>query len=232
MISSEHTQLQIGGEQVEIIKILGEGGTKTVLETSIWGLRRALAIPNQVDTNDVRVEKWKNVEAEAKNAHQLQQAGLLTIPEYEPLMVEIDGGNLPCIAMTPFSELPFEVYDSKNGNRTYLRGPLSNINHFSEIYPEIAPIGGDIQKLVEAGILLKSDSISFARMPEGHMRLFLYDLQGMDHTDDTDGLGLAYADLVVSKLDNVFDREQLMRFSSQGYDFEKRRELARKLIIE
>ena len=73
-------------------------------------------------------------------------------------------------------------------------------------------------------------SISFAFMPDGEMRLFLFDFERMLTKDDSEGLAKWYAWLVVSKLDNLFDFEQGQRFERQGYDLNGSRKLADDLI--
>ena len=63
------------------------------------------------------------------------------------------------------------------------------------------------------------------------MRLFFFDLDGM--VIDSDGreeLEEFYSRLVVNKLDNIFDYEQLRRFERQGYNLEARQELATQLV--
>lgn len=222
-------RIQSKHETVEVYGFFGAGGSKTVLDVSLSGLRRALAIPNQTDPLDTRQEKWGSVLLEAENAQLLNRLGLLTIPEYRQEQVSVDGVDSPALSMTPFPELPFEVFDGKDGTKTWKVGPLSDVEHFSDVFKKIAPIQSDIAALSNAGIVLKSDSISFAVMSDGTIRLFLYDLQGMRATLEADSLQEAYARLVVNKLDNLFDFEQSRRFSSQGYDFSAREELASKL---
>ena len=50
--------LACDGHEIDTLALLGEGGSKTVLEVSVDGMRRAIAIPNSADTPDVR-EKVK-----------------------------------------------------------------------------------------------------------------------------------------------------------------------------
>lgn len=227
------TNITISGQPTEFFSVLGEGGSKTVLDVSFNGLRRALAIPNAIDASEIRDAKWISVEQESENAKVIADLGLLTIPTYERVDLSVDGIHTPGMAMTPFSELPFKVFDSKDGTATWERGALSDVEYFGDLMPYIKPIARDIAILSDAGIILKSDSISFAQLPSGELRLFLYDLQGMGYVDQKDdGFPARYTRLVVSKLDNIFDFEQSKRFSAQGYDFRARDELARQLLNE
>ena len=232
-IPHEVPSITIIDNPVEILGVLGTGGSKTVLDASLNGLRRALAIPNRTDPISIQDKKWESVTAEIDNARQLSELGLLTIPDYTLEDVVLDGNTRPALLMTPFSDLPFEIFDGKDGSKTWEKGPLSDIDHFSEIIERISTVKGDISILVGAGILLNSDSISFASMPDGTMRLFLYDLQGMSVTnqaDELDKLNTGYAQLIVNKLDNIFDFKQSQRFAAQGYDLAARRQLASALI--
>ena len=232
-IPHEVPSITIKDNPVEILGVLGTGGSKTVLDASLNGLRRALAIPNRTDPISIQDKKWESVTAEIDNARQLSELGLLTIPDYTLEDVVLDGNTRPALLMTPFSDLPFEIFDGKDGSKTWEKGPLSDIDHFSEIIERISTVKGDISILVGAGILLNSDSISFASMPDGTMRLFLYDLQGMSVTnqaDELDKLNTGYAQLIVNKLDNIFDFKQSQRFAAQGYDLATRQQLASALI--
>lgn len=229
----EVPDIRIKDEPVEILGILGTGGSKTVLDTSLNGLRRALAIPNRTDPISIQDKKWESVVSEIDNARLLSDLGLLTIPDYTLEDVVVDGTARPALFMTPFSDLPFEVFDGKDGSKTWEKGPLSDIDHFSNIIERISTISDDINILSSAGILLNSDSISFANMPDGTMRLFLYDLQGMSVTNqanELDRLSTGYAWLITNKLDNIFDFKQSQRFAAQGYDLEARQQLAATLI--
>lgn len=211
--------------------LLGEGGSKTVFDAIINGKRRALAIPNSIDDPDAQAEKWNSVLQEPENAKLLSELGFLTIPEYEIITTTINGRELPALSMTPFSDFPFKVFDSKDGTQTYTHGPLSHIEHFSDISSYITGFGADIATLTQSGIILSRDSISFAALPDGSMRLFFYDLQDMTINNSTnkDNLRAGYSGLIVSMLDNIFDYQQLMRFEEQGYDFRERMNLSRKL---
>lgn len=225
--------IRIKGKQLEILGILGAGGSKTVLDTSINGLRRALAMPNHTDPISIQDKKWESVVLEAGNARLLSGLGLLTIPDYAPEVILVKDRARPGLSMTPFSDLPFEVFDGKDGSKTWEKGPLSDIDHFSGIAERISSVKSDISILSNAGVLLNSDSLSFANMPDGTMRLFLYDLQGMlvtNHIDKLNGLSTRYAQLIINKLDNVFDFEQSQRFVAQGYNLEARRQLAGALV--
>lgn len=225
--------IRIEDKQLEILGVLGAGGSKTVLDTSIDGLRRALAIPNHTDSISVQDKKWESVVLEAGNARLLSGLGLLTIPDYTPEAILVKGRARPGLSMTPFSDLPFEVFDGKDGSKTWEKGPLSDIDHFSGIAERMSSIKGDVSILSSAGVLLNSDSISFANMPDGTMRLFLYDLQGMSvssQIDKLDGLSTRYAQLIINKLDNVFDFKQSQRFAAQGYDLEAKQQLVAVLV--
>lgn len=228
----EHIQPREIDDRFIISGLLGEGGSKTVFDAIINGKRRALAIPNSIDDPDTQAEKWNSVLQEPENAKLLSELGLLTIPEYEIITTTINGRELPALSMTPFSDLPFKVFDSKDGTQTYTHGPLSHIEHFSDIPSYITGFGADIATLTQSGIVLSRDSISFAALPDGSMRLFFYDLQNMTINDDSvnkDDLREDYSKLVVSMLDNIFDYQQLMRFEEQGYDFRERMNLSQKL---
>ena len=215
-----------------ILGLLGEGGSKTVFDTIINGKRRALAVPNSIDGHDTQAEKWNSVLQEPENAKLLSELGLLTVPEYEIITTTINGQELPALSMTPFSDLPFRVFDGKDGTQTHTHGPLSHIEHFSDISSYITGFGADIATLTQSGIILSRDSISFAALPDGSMRLFFYDLQNMTINDDfvnEDDLRGDYSKLVVYMLDNIFDYQQLRRFEEQGYDFRERMNLSQKL---
>lgn len=231
--SHEMPSIAIKGNRVEVLGILGAGGSKTVLDISLGGLRRALAIPNHTDPKNIQDEKWESVVREADNARLLSELGLLTIPDYALEDIVLEGSVQEGLLMTPFSDLPFDIFDGKDGSRTWEQGPLSDIDHFSKISERMSGIKDDIAKLAGAGVLLNSDSISFACMPDDTMRLFLYDLQGMSVTNQADELGrlpTVYAQLIIGKLDNVFDFKQSQRFASQGYNLEARQQLAAKLV--
>ena len=228
----EHIQSREIDDRFIISGLLGEGGSKTVFDAIINGKRRALAIPNSIDDPDTQAEKWNSVLQEPENAKLLSELGLLTIPEYEIITTTtINGRELPALSMTPFSDLPFRVFDSKDGTQTYTHGPLSHIEHFSDISSYITGFGTDIATLTQSGIILSRDSISFAALPDGSMRLFFYDLQDMTINNSTnkDNLRAGYSGLIVSMLDNIFDYQQLMRFEEQGYDFRERMDLSQKL---
>ena len=49
------------------------------------------------------------------------------------MVATINGRELPALSMTPFSDLPFKVFGGKDGTQTYTHGPLSHIEHFSDI---------------------------------------------------------------------------------------------------
>ena len=166
-----------------------------------WRYRIVLTIPIH------KAEKWNSVLQEPENAKLLSELGLLTIPEYEIMVATINGQELPALSMTPFSDLPFRVFDSKDGTQTYTHGPLSHIEHFSDISSYITGFGADIATLTQSGIILSRDSISFAALPDGSMRLFFYDLQDMTINNSTnkDNLRAGYSGLIVSMLDNIFD---------------------------
>ena len=140
----EHIQpREIDDTDFIISGLLGEGGSKTVFDTVINGKRRALAIPNSIDDPDTQAEKWNSVLQEPENAKLLSELGLLTVPEYEIITTTINGRELPALSMTPFSDLPFKVFDSKDGTQTYTHGPLSHIEHFQIFLPislVLAPI--------------------------------------------------------------------------------------------
>lgn len=227
----EHIQSREIDDRFIISGLLGEGGSKTVFDTVINGKRRALAIPNSIDDPDTQAEKWNSVLQEPENAKLLSELGLLTIPEYEIIVATINGRELPALSMTPFSDLPFRVFDSKDGTQTYTHGPLSHIEHFSDISSYITGFGADIATLTQSGIVLSRDSISFAALPDGSMRLFFYDLQDMTINNSTnkDNLRAGYSGIIVSTLDNIFDYQQLRRFEEQGYDFRERMDLSQKL---
>lgn len=232
-IPHEVADIKTKDETVEILGFFGAGGSKTVLDVSLRGLRRALAIPNTADSLTVQDQKWESVVLEVDHARFLADLGLLTIPEYRLEEVAVNGSIRPALAMTPFPELPFEIFDGKDGSKTWESGPLSGIDHFSQVIEKISPIKNDIAVLASAGVLLNFDSVSFASMPDGTMRLFLYDLQGMSITnqaDESGRLSAAYAQLVINKLDNIFDFEQSRRFAKQGYDFSARQQLVAALM--
>lgn len=130
----EHIQpREIDDTDFIISGLLGEGGSKTVFDAIINGKRRALAIPNSIDDPDTQAEKWNSVLQEPENAKLLSELGLLTVPEYEIITTTINGRELPALSMTPFSNLPFKVFGGKDGTQTYTHGPLSHIEHFSDI---------------------------------------------------------------------------------------------------
>lgn len=133
LVSHEMLSITIKDSPVEVLGILGAGGSKTVLDISLGGLRCALAIPNRTDPKNVQDEKWELVASEADNARLLSELGLLTIPDYALEDIVLNGDVRKGLLMTPFSDLPFEVFDGKDGSRTWERGPLSDIEHFSRI---------------------------------------------------------------------------------------------------
>lgn len=231
-MSHEFPTIKSGDEALEVLSLLGNGGSKTVLEVSIGGMKRALAIPNMVDTEEVREEKWQRALTEPEHTAFLRDNGLLVNPYCEIEEYSVDGEATDTLAMMPFSEFPFEVYDGKDGGRTWEHGPLSHIEDYRELLPAISGVSKDIKKLAELGVVLRGDSISFAFMPDGEMRLFLFDLDGMAITDTPEGLEERYARAVVFKLDNVIDAKQGRRFDQQGYDFEEHQKLADALISE
>ncbi len=229
-MTHEFPIIQSENKDIAVLSLLGNGGSKTVLEVSVGGMKRALAIPNMVDGEDVRELKWQSVLAEPEHTAFLRDNGLLVNPYCEVEELLVNGEATDALTMTPFSELPFEIYDGKDGGKTWERGPLSHIENYRDLLPAILGVSKDIKKLVELGVVLRSDSISFAFMPDGEMRLFLFDLDGMSITDTTEGLEEAYAQAVVNKLDNVIDFKQGQRFRQQGYDFSERQKLADMLI--
>ncbi|HSH55472.1 MAG TPA: hypothetical protein VK983_01440 [Candidatus Limnocylindrales bacterium] len=171
--------IQQGSQEVEVLSLLSSGGSKTVLEVSFDGLRRALAIPNVVDSPDIREAKWQRVLKEPEYTTYLRNNGLLVNPYCEVDDFCVNGESTPVLVMTPFSELPFEVYDGKNGSKTWESGPLSHIENYRDLLPAISGVSQDIQKLAMLGAKLTGDSISFAVMPNKDLRLFLFDLEGM-----------------------------------------------------
>lgn len=230
-MSHELPTIQSGDKDIEVLSRLGGGGSKTVLEVSIDGMKRALAIPNMVDADEVRGEKWQRALTEPEHTAFLRDNGLLVNPYCEVEEYSVDGEAVDTLAMMPFSEFPFEVYDGKDGGKTWKHGPLSHIENYQDLLPAISGVSKDIKKLAELGVVLRGDSISFAFMPDGEMRLFLFDLDGMLITDnDAEGLEERYARSVVFKLDNIVDFEQGRRFDRQGYDFMEHQKLADALI--
>jgi hypothetical protein len=231
-MSHEFPIIKSGDEAHEVLSVLGAGGSKTVLEVSIGGMKRALAIPNMVDPEEVREEKWQRTLTEPEHTAFLRDNGLLVNPYCEVEEFSVDGEATDVLAMTPFSEFPFEVYDGKDGGRTWHQGPLSHVKNYQDLLPAISGVSKDIKKLAELGVVLQRDSISFAFMPDGEMRLFLFDLDGMSIADTPEGLEERYARAVVFKLDNIVDFEQGRRFDQQGYDFMEHQRLADALISE
>lgn len=221
------------GEILEVFSILGEGGSKTVLDVSIGGLKKAIAIPNDTDPQDVQEVKWQRALDEPRHAAFLRSNGLLVNPTYEVHEMLVDGKITEVLAMEPFSELAYQVFDGKNANQTWVNGPLSHLTNYKELLPAIAVTSLDIKKLAELGVSLKSDSISFAFMPDGTMRLFLFDLDGMVILNGKEEeLKDFYSRLTVNMLDNIFDYKQHRRFERQGYDFEARQKLATQLVSQ
>ncbi len=231
-MTHEFPTIQSGDEDIEVLSLLGAGGSKTVLEVSVGGMKRALAIPNTVDVEDVRLLKWRCALTEPGHTAFLRNNGLLVSPYCEVRELLVDGEATDALIMTPFSELPFEIYDGKDGGKTWEHGPLSHIENYMDLRPAISGVSKDIKRLAELGIALKNDSISFAFMPGGEMRLFLFDLAGMSTTDTPEGLERAYAQAVVNKVDNIIDFEQGRRFGQQGYDLREHQKLASVLISQ
>lgn len=220
------------GEALEVLSVLGAGGSKTVLDVSVDGLRRAIAIPNTTDPDEICDAKWARALEEPKYATFLRDNGLLVNPTYEVKEMSVNGDATEVLAMEPFSELPYQVYDGKDANKTWVDGPLSRLDNYEELRSTIAGVALDIKILAELGVSLKSDSISFAFLPDGTMRLFLFDLDGMViESDKQEEHEQFYSRLIVSKLDNIFDYEQHQRFERQGYDFEARQKLATQLVL-
>ena len=230
-MKSELPALIHNGEALEVFSVLGAGGSKTVLDVSVDGLKRAVAVPNEADSQEVRDAKWQRALKEPEYAALLRDNGLLVNPTYEVHEMSVNGNVTDVLAMEPFSELPYQVFDGKDANKTWASGPLSHLDNYSELQIAVKSVSSDIKKLAELGVILKSDSISFAFLPDGTMRLFFFDLDGM--VIDSDGreeLEEFYSRLVVSKLDNIFDYEQYRRFERQGYNLEARQELATQLV--
>ncbi len=208
---------------------LGSGGSKTVIGAYVDGIQRALAIPNQVDTTPIQQEKWQSVLREPEHAKILQNLGLLTVPDYDIIDVVINKQPVKAMSMTPFSELPFTVIDGKGASDALDKSPLSDTEKVSDIFDRISGIKDDISMLAKNGIVLQSDSMHFAHMDDGSLRLFFFDLQDMKIDRERDNLYESYARMIISKLDNLFSLEQHRKFSEQGYDLFARRELVDRL---
>lgn len=214
---------------ITIHGVFGKGGSKTVLDATIDGERMALAIPNPTDDLETQMQKWSTVIQEPHSAELLSSLGLLTIPEYNLIPVTINNKEVQALGMTPFPDLPFTVFSGKDGGQTYTSGPLSDIEHFSDVIPHTDGIINDVATLARSGVMLYRDSISFAASPNESLRLFFYDLQGMsfDNTTPANELAERYASMIAFMLDNIFDFEQLQRFEKQGYDCCERNRLAK-----
>jgi hypothetical protein len=184
-------------------------------------MKRALAIPNFTDPVELRKLKWQEVLKEPEQAAFLRDNGLLVNPYYEIRRLSVDSEAIDTLAMAPFSTLPFDVYDGKDTSRTRSEGPLSHIENYKNLRPVISGISKDIKKLAELRVMLEPDSISFAVMPDGEMRLFLFDFERMLMKNDSEGLEKWHAWIVVNKLNNLFDFEQGKQFERQGYNPQK-----------
>lgn len=67
------------GNVLETGKVLGEGGSKTVVEVFVEGERLALALPNKVDSGDKALEKWEGVLREPENTQKIRKLGIQQI---------------------------------------------------------------------------------------------------------------------------------------------------------
>lgn len=74
-MSHEFPTIQSGDKDIEVLSLLGAGGSKTVLEVSVDGMKRALAIPNMVDVEDMRKLKWERALTEPEHTAFLRDNG-------------------------------------------------------------------------------------------------------------------------------------------------------------
>jgi len=184
-------------------------------------MKRALAIPNFTDPVELRELKWQEVLKEPEQAAFLRDNGLLVNPYYEIRRLSVDGEAIDTLVMESFSTLSFDVYDGKDDPGALIEGPFSHVDNYKGLLPVMSEVSKDIKKLAELRVILEPDSISFAFMPDGEMRLFLFDFERMLTKNDSEGLEEWYAWIVVNKLDNLFGFEQGRQFEMQGYDPQK-----------
>jgi hypothetical protein len=170
------------------------------------------------------------VKKEPERTAFLREKGLLVNPLCEMRNFTLNGEETECLVQMPFSQLPFKVFDGKNGSSTWDNGPLDFIESPEEIPISLGSVIKDIRTLVKTGILLNRDSISFG-ISGREIRLYLFDLDGMKIDDSYDKKELAnlYAGTIVGKLDNVFSFSKSRALEQNGYDYEQKCKVAEEL---
>ena len=97
-MKSELPALIYNGEALEVFSVLGAGGSKTVLDVSVDGLKRAVAVPNETDSQQVRDAKWQRALKEPEYAALLRDNGLLVNPTYEVHEMSVNGNVTDVLA--------------------------------------------------------------------------------------------------------------------------------------
>lgn len=227
---NDYPEINADDENLSIIGKLGEGGTKSVYEAVLNGTNVAISIPNFIDSREIRAQKWSEVKREPERTAFLKEKGLLVNPLCETRSFIVNGEETECLVQMPFSQLPFKVFDGKDGSSTWDNGPLDFIESPKGILKSLELVAQDIRTLVKSGILLNHDSLSFG-IDGQEVRLYLFDLDGMKIDDSYDKKELAnlYAGTIVGKLDNLFSFNKSRALEQNGYDYEQKCKVAEEL---
>lgn len=227
---NDYPEISFAGENLSIMGKLGEGGTKSVYEAVLNGANVAISVPNFIDSREIRDQKWSEVKKEPERTAFLKEKGLLVNPLCEMRSFTLNGEETECLVQMPFSQLPFKVFDGKDGSSTWNNGPLDFIESPEEIPISLSSVIKDIRTLVKTGILLNRDSLSFGINGQ-EIRLYLFDLDGMKIDDSYDKKKLAnlYAGTIVGKLDNLFSFNKSRALEQNGYDYEQKCKVAEEL---
>ncbi len=227
---NDYPEIDFNGENLSIMGKLGEGGTKSVYEAVLNGANVAISIPNFIDSREIRAQKWSEVRKEPERTAFLREKGLLINPLCEMRSFTLNGEETECLVQMPFSQLPFKVFDGKDGSSTWDNGPLDFVESPEGILKSLGAVARDVRTLVESGIILNRDSLSFG-IDGQKVRLFLFDLDGMriDGSYDKKELANLYAGTIVGKLDNLFSFNKSRALEQNGYDYEQKCKVAEEL---
>ena len=175
----------------KMIKLLGKGGSKRCYMVRFTDGEKAL-LTYSGDT--AMPFKYQNMLGEPTSMSCLRELGLDVNPQYELVMSMHKGLLAPAIMAEPFEKLGGIVFDMKGmandppdncfNNKTVNLGGrpvvIGNIDNGSDYRAAIDSLCRDMAILIKRGISLADDSINLHLTAGGVLRIFPFDLAGMD----------------------------------------------------
>jgi len=223
-LSAGHITIRAGDGVVEIGRLLGSGGTKTVHDALLGDETFALALPSTGGGASSAYEKWRLALGEPASTDRLRELGCLVNPQCAPLLLTVNGYPLTGLKMTRFQDLPWSIRDPKNLTSSPYRGELITQEKPEDVERFVGDVALDAAVLVRQGILLEADSINFAVAPEG-VRLYFSDMGAMEIQDvDPDSMAeeaARYASAVLNRIARTTSADEYRRVGPLIDDFKE-----------